>query len=377
MNIGIDVRLWNETGVGRYIRNLVVGLGKIDKKNTYTLFVRSLDKQSIEETLGESSKHFHFVPSDIRWHTLSEQVNFGRIINQSNIDLVHFPYFSVPLMIKKPFVVTIHDVIIHHFPTGQASTLPLPLYKLKHIGYRQVVRQAAKRSRKIIVPLHATKEEVVHTLHARENKVIVTEEGVDRGITPTPEAKEKVEKMLGKYTSFFLYVGNAYPHKNLPRLLEAFALYKQQSRNESTALVLVGKSDFFYKKLEDITDNQSVLFSHQVSDGELAVLYRRARGLVMPSLMEGFGLPVLEAMANGCPVLASNIPSLKEVCAENALYFDPLKPELIAKSLGRIDSLSSEDLARRQRKGKEKASTYSWKKMVKETIAVYESSLSI
>ncbi|HEY9665002.1 MAG TPA: glycosyltransferase, partial [Allocoleopsis sp.] len=162
MKIGIDCRLWNETGVGRYVRNLVDQLLKIDKKNTYILFVQSKDYEQINSQC--SRFNVQLVKVDIRWHSLEEQVKFPKLLEKEHLDLMHFPYFSVPIRYKRPFVITIHDLILHHFGTGKASTLPAPLYKLKHAGYKYVLSQAAKHAQTIIVPLETVKKDVMGTL---------------------------------------------------------------------------------------------------------------------------------------------------------------------------------------------------------------------
>src|SRR4051812_22356097 len=120
MKIGIDARLWNETGVGRYIRNLVKELQLIDKKNEYILFVRKADFDKVSSQIVNSK--FLVKVADIRWHTIEEQIKLPRILNNENLDLMHFPYFSVPIRYKKTFVITIHDLILNHFSTGKAST---------------------------------------------------------------------------------------------------------------------------------------------------------------------------------------------------------------------------------------------------------------
>lgn len=131
MRIGIDARLWNETGVGRYIRNLVYNLLEIDSRNEYVLFT---NKQTIEEIKEHKSKikfedkKLKLVETNIRWHSVSEQIKFPKILEKEKLDLMHFPYFSVPILYNRPFVITIHDLIINHFSTGKASTLPTPLY---------------------------------------------------------------------------------------------------------------------------------------------------------------------------------------------------------------------------------------------------------
>src|ERR1035437_3845411 len=150
MRIGIDARLWEQTGVGRYIRNLVVNLQKIDKKNHYVLFIRNQDLESVEKQI--KNKNWKIVETNIKWHSISEQVEFPLVLNKQKLDLVHFPYFSVPILYKRPYVVTIHDLIINHFSTGEASTLFYPLYFGKRASYKFIIKQAAKNAKKIIVP---------------------------------------------------------------------------------------------------------------------------------------------------------------------------------------------------------------------------------
>ena len=191
MKIGIDCRLWNETGVGRYIRNLVAQLHILDRVNNYTLFVLTKDYASVvsqmanarplaNSSAGEVGRgKWRIVRVDIRWHTLGEQVKLPQILNKENLDLVHFPYFSVPIFYNRPFVVTIHDLIINHFPTGKASTLSFPIYNLKLLGYKFVIAQAAKKAKEIITVSSATKKEIVDHLGVDGEKVVVTYEGVD------------------------------------------------------------------------------------------------------------------------------------------------------------------------------------------------------
>lgn len=370
MKIGIDCRLWNETGVGRYIRNLIKELQIIDSKNEYVLFVLNKDYNQVNSQL--STLNFQLVKADIRWHTLEEQLRFPSILNKENLSLVHFPYFSVPIFYNRPFIVTIHDLILHHFPTGRASTLPLFFYKLKLLGYKFVISKAVQKAKRIITVSNSTKEEILDHLKIKENKVVVIYEGIDEEIQ---SSNLKVKNLVkGKY---FLYVGNAYPHKNLERLLEAF-----NALSSDVKLVLVGKEDHFYKRLKEkvrkmkLTDK--VIFLQNVNDEELASLYKNAIALVVPSLMEGFGLPAIEAMANKCLILASDIPSLKETCGNVALYFNPLSIDELSEKLNIVTSHTTEYgmLEELRKKGIERAKFFSWKKMVQQTLAVYEQTTS-
>ncbi|MFH1833046.1 MAG: glycosyltransferase family 1 protein [Candidatus Levyibacteriota bacterium] len=387
MRIGIDCRLWNESGVGRYIRNLIKNLLIQDSKNSYVLFVNSLDSENIKYQISNikyANKNLKIITTDIRWHSFKEQLIFPSILNKENLDLVHFPYFSVPIFYNKPFVVTIHDLIINHFSTGLASTLSAPLYQLKLLGYKFVISQAVKKAKKVITVSNTTKDEIIDHFGVDDKKVIVTYEGVDKQKSKIKNQKSKIDK------PYFLYVGNAYPHKNLERLLEAFCLFchpelvsgsqlnrDSDLRQNDTKLIFVGKNDYFYERLKKRVNEMglkdSVIFYGEVSDEELVYLYKNAKALVLPSLMEGFGLPALEAMSLGCLVLASDIPSFREICQDAAIYFNPNNVNDLAKKLKEICFNDLNHFSDFIKKGRERASSFSWGKMTKKTLEVYES----
>lgn len=358
MRIGIDGRFWNESGVGRYIRNLVFELSKLDKKNEYVLFVPA----SLSQTDLKLGSNWRVVPTDIKWHTLGEQLRFPSLLSSHNLDLVHFPYFSVPILYNKPFVVTIHDLILHHFSTGKATTLPKPLYYLKLVAYKYVIQKAAQKAKTVITVSESTKREIRDVLGIEQKKISVTYEGVD----PQISSKQKI-KQNEKY---FLTVGNSYPHKNLERLFRAFS----EIPDTRVKLYVVGQSDYFSQEMKKIaTDkyrNPNIVFLSEVSDSELAILYKEAIALVHPSLMEGFGLPLLEAMQSRCLVLASNIPTSREICQDIAVYFDPLDVKAIAQVLIKTLSASKPDTARLN-KGEKRAEEFSWKRMAEKTLDVY------
>lgn len=371
MNIGIDARFWNETGVGRYTRNLIKELQKIDNKNTYTLFSTSKNISSIQKVLNNTN--FTIKKADIRWHTINEQVSLPRILEKENLDLMHFPYFSVPIFYKLPYVITIHDLILHHFPTGEASTLPLPIYHLKHAGYKLIIEKAAKNAEKIIAVSNATKNEIIDHLFIPEEKIVVIHEGVDTKLQ-TKDIKDREGK-----TNHLLHVGNLYPHKNMNRLLDALRICVEKKLD--IKLVIVGRKDYFYQKFyEKVRQgglDDYVVFKGEVSDEELANLYQTSLATIIPSLMEGFGLPALEAMNNNCLVLVSNIPSLKEVCADAAIYFEPLDSSDIAKKIEQLLSLPVGERNEKLRIGYNRTKLFSWEKMGRETLNVYESCLSL
>jgi glycosyltransferase involved in cell wall biosynthesis len=378
MRIGIDARLWNETGVGRYIRNLVSELQKIDKKNQYVLFVTpELFASKIFDFIQGKDTKWSIVSTDIRWHSVEEQLLFYKVLENEYLDLVHFPYFSIPVLYNRPYVITIHDLIINHFPTGKASTLPLPLYYIKRFGYQYILKQVSKKANKIITVSEATKKEIIDHLPVSAEKVVVTYEGVDISLQKNVLDKKTLPKLLNN-SSYFLFVGNAYPHKNVERLLDAFHILLQ--KNPDVKLILVGKMNYFYERLQEKVQKmnlqKNVIFTGAVNDIELKALYAQAEALVFPSLMEGFGLPGLEAMQMKCLVLASDIPVFNEIYGEAAVYFDPLVVQDMSDTMQKVlsDKKTFEEI---KTNGSALVHTFSWETMAKETLKIYENSISI
>lgn len=380
MKIGIDVRLWSETGVGRYIRNLVEQLLILDKHNEYCLFALSREIENIKDQISKikmTNKNVKIIEANFRWHSIEEQLRFPKVLNKENLDLVHFPYFSVPIFYNRPFVATIHDLILNNYPTGQASTLPLPVYWLKHFGYRYIISQAAKKSKKIIVPSNATKDEVIKHLKIAEKKIVVTPEGAE-GFATNSKIKTQSSKLQLKNQNYFLYVGNAYPHKNLDRALHAFKIINSQL--STLNFILVGKEDYFYnhlkQKVRRLDLEENVIFLHNINDAELSYLYKHAICLITPSLMEGFGLTLLEAMATNCLVVASEIPAFREVVKDGALFFNPTDINDMKEKMLQAYLMDKKEKEQLMSLGKIRSKEFSWTSMASQTLKVYESSSS-
>jgi glycosyltransferase involved in cell wall biosynthesis len=372
MKIGIDCRLWGETGVGRYIRNLIKELQVIDKENEYVLFVLSKDYDALKSQI--SNERWSIIAADIRWHSLKEQLEFPRTLNRENLDLMHFPYFSVPIFYNRPYVVTIHDLIQNHYASGHASTLPFFFYYIKRVGYKKVLGNAVKKAKKIIVPLACVKDDLVNTLGVSREKIVVTKEGFDPNIK-----KGKVSESVLKASKdpYFLYVGNAYRHKNLEALIKGFSLChpEQSEGSHNVKLVLVGKEDYFYRKLEK-RENKDLIFLHAVTDSDLYYLYTHSAAAVSSSLMEGFGLFPLEALGAGSVPVVSNIPSFREVCEDLAIYFNPKDANDIAEKLMKATKLKDSDREEIKKKAEEWLKKFSWRKMAQQTLAVYNQAAS-
>lgn len=364
MKIGIDARFWNESGVGRYTRNLVSELQKIDKENTYVLFA------SKRNHLELNNHNFKVVTTGIHWHSIEEQFKFPQIINKENLDLMHFPYFSVPVFYHKPFVVTIHDLILHHFATGEATTRSQLVYKLKLIGYKFVMKNSAQNAKKIITVSKATKEEIIKHLHVPEEKISVIYEGVS--------SKRILNSQFSTLNSkkYLLHVGNLYPHKNMNMVLSALKKIKDEERI-SIQLIIAGKEDYFYKrfqkKAKELGLENQILFLGEVSDSRLQQLYQNALALISPSLMEGFDLPTIEAMNNNCLILASDIPVHKEICRDAAIYFEPEKEQDLIAKMKQVYKNEKETYKEKIKNGKSRALQFNWEQMARETLKAYES----
>ncbi|MFH1509020.1 MAG: glycosyltransferase family 1 protein [bacterium] len=374
MKIGIDARFAGPMakGLGRYTQRLIANLIEIDKNNEYVLF---LNKENFN--LFAESQRIKKVQANFRWYTLTEQIKLPRLLKKEKLDLVHFPHFNVPILYKQPFVVTLHDLIITHFPSRRATTLGPFFYFFKQLAYRYVTRSAVKRAKKVITVSNYSKAEIVKHFKIPDTKIAVTYEAADKKCLQVNE--EFISKTLNKFgikKDYILYVGNAHPHKNLDRLIEAFKIICKK-RND-LKLVLVGKKDYFYSRLEEESIKnhsadfmKNVKFPGFVTDRELAALYRQASLYVFPSLYEGFGLPPIEAMTCGIPVISANTSCLPEILGEAADYFDPYKTEEMAQKI--IDLIDDEekkcDLIN---KGFSLIKKYSWHNLAEKTLDIYE-----
>jgi glycosyltransferase involved in cell wall biosynthesis len=377
LRIGIDCRLWNQTGVGRYTRNLVMNLAEIDRNNEYVLFVRTEDEKKIRSMVNSQ---WSIVNADVRWHGIAEQIKLPRILNGQNLDLVHFPYFSVPIFYHKPFIVTIHDLIVNKFNTGRASTLPLPLYLLKRIGYRAVLSSAVYRSRKIIVPSNSVRDDLLKTyLNIDSNKIEVIYEGGLEDKLKTQNSKVKSTNQKSKLVEgrYILRVGNFYPHKNVEGLLSAFRDFLYDNyENHDVKLVLVGKRDYFSKRIEKQIDKLSiganVIFFENASDSDLISLYSNAAATIIPSFSEGFSLTAVEAASAGSPVIVSDIPVHREILGTAAIYCNPDNVNDIKQKIAFAVSLIEDSRNELIEQGKKQVKQFSWDKMARETLRIYQ-----
>jgi glycosyltransferase involved in cell wall biosynthesis len=367
MRIGIDARLIHETGVGRYIRNLIRELAEVDQDNDYVVFLRARDFNHFTPP----NPRWHKKKAEVAWHSLAEQFIMPWILLREHLDFLHVPYFNTPIFYPGKYIVTIHDLTILHFDTGKASTLPYWVYKLRRFGYRIVLFLAIKRASHIIAVSEAVKRDILTSFRETDERVTVTYEGIDPDFLHPLKVAHEETPVEGK---FFLYVGNVYPHKNIEVLLSAYTQYKNHVQNPAK-LLFVGPADYFYKQMEMLLPSldldRHVVILHNQSDAALAGLYRRAVALLFPSRMEGFGLPALEAVACGCPVICSDIPVFHEILGGYALYAKVDSPEDFASKMTSV-SLRPHDPKTLRGAAPPVLTAYSWKKMAEKTYSLYK-----
>ena len=365
MRIAIDVRKFHDFGIGTYIRNLVHQLSRIDQETEYVLICRPQDLPRIRIP----GPNFRAVVEPAKPYSISEQVRVPMTLLREHIDLFHAPHYVLPPAIHCRSVVTIHDCIHLMFP----QYLP---GRLAHAYAKLQLWTAAHRSDHILTVSEASKLDILRRFRIPADKVTVVYNAIDARLAREP-ADEEVDRVIARYQlrdPFALYVGNIKPHKNLERLIEAFHQLRQESAFEALKLVIIGDEISKYQGLRRAVHvhklHKHVRFFGFVPLETLAVLYQLASVFVFPSLYEGFGLPPLEAMYFGTPVVTSNVSSLPEVVGDAAMLVDPYSAESIADGMRRV--LTDEHLrAFLRERGMARAREYSWEQSVRQIRDVY------
>lgn len=370
MKIGIDARFYGpgSKGLGRYTQKLIVHLEQIDYKNEYVIFLR----RENFDLYSPTNKNFTKALADYKWYSLGEQLFFPFTLYKYKCDIIHFPHFNVPLLYFKKFIVTIHDLILLRYPTQKASTHNTFFYWIKFTLYRVVIFNAVHRASSIIAVSQFTKADICKQYGKTCHKITVIYESAEIHQKKSYHYTKNLLK-YGIIKQYILYVGNAYPHKNLYALVDAFFMYRK-STSKDFQLILVGCDDYFYKKLQRYIKTKNIphiVILHTVTDELLQQLYEEATFFVFPSLYEGFGLPPLEAQLLGTPVLSSDHPCMIEILSQDgALYCDTSNVELFAQMMQKIASNDDLQLQLVQ-KGRENVKKYSWQKMSKKTYNIY------
>jgi glycosyltransferase involved in cell wall biosynthesis len=370
MNIGIDARFFGlmGKGLGRYTQKLIEHLEAIDGENQYVIFLR---KENFVE-YQPYNKNFTKVLADYQWYSFAEQLLFPRLLRKYKFDLVHFPHFNVPLLYRGKFVLTIHDLILVHFPTLRGTRLNPLWYWIKYAAYKLTISSAIGRAENIIAVSEFTKNDIIKEYPEAHGKIQITYEASDNLCRISSVSPHLILEKYGIIKPYLLYVGNAYPHKNLEKLIESFEQVLAEFPNMQ--LALVGKEDFFYARLKEYALKKNIAGVHFlgfVPDQDLDVLYRFTEAYVFPSLYEGFGLPPLEAMAKGAVVVSSDQACMREILGDAAYYVDAQNAEKFSQGILRVmvDKNLRNVLVQ---KGYEQIKKYSWEKMAKETLEIYK-----
>jgi glycosyltransferase involved in cell wall biosynthesis len=351
MRIGIDCRKAADFGIGTYIRGLVGALAKMKLSDEIIL----LAPAAANELLPDS---FERVEEASAGYSIKELFSVGSTATRLQLDVFHSPHYVIPFTVV-PIVVTIHDLT--HLKVSVWRKHPLaPLYARRMIG------RAVRKSARIITGSEAVRQEITARYPEAQPKIAVTRYGVDSRFRPGPASVEVLRKFRVEARSYFFFAGNDKPHKNLDRLVEAYRRFRE--RHPEIRLLIAGGSTRFR--------SEGIESAGFVADEELPELYRGAIALVQPSLEEGFGLPIVEAMASGTPAIVSERPVLVEVGGDAVLAVDPTSPTAISDAMERFiidrslrDRLSANALRR--------AHLFSWRECAEQTLEIYRRAVSM
>lgn len=358
--VGIDVRMLQNSGIGTYLRGLLSGMSSLGLDKDIALFGR------------EQGRAASFTAPI---YSLQEQWQYPGLLRRCQ--LWHAPHYNVPLVKGRTrLVVTIHDII--HWLFRRQFLSPLQTI---YAGF--MLKRAVTSADQIIAVSHHTKSDLVEHFRAPEQKVTVIHEGVEESCREIPPSElgpafEALRKKYGIPQDFFLYVGLIKPHKNVLMLTRLFRRLKATGQVRA-ALVLIGRKDKRYppgyEDLATLNSAGDVFYLPRIESHELRIFYNQALALVHPSLYEGFGLTLLEAMQSGTPVLTTNSSSIPEVVGDAALRVDATDGAAMQEALIRLDQDASLRGSLRL-KGLERVKLFNWKEMARKTAEVYEKVLA-
>ncbi len=363
MHIVIDARN-RRSSTGRYTDRLLEHLQAIDHSNRYTILL------SVGDSWQGSNKNFSALPCDFKQFSFNplDQVRFAWLLYRLRPNLVHFTMTQAPLLYFGNIVTTTHDLtMLRYTRPGKLSAW---LHYLRMLLYRFMFWWNHRKSKKIIVPSKFVAEDLAKLQPFTRNKIMMIYEASE------PPIQTKAKPLKGVRSPFIFHVGSPFPHKNIDRLVKAFEQLKVSYPD--LQLVLPGKKEYYFHQLESRIKSSSVAkdirMPGYISDAELKWLYQNTECYVLPSLSEGFGLPGLEAMAHGCPLVSSDATCLPEIYGDAAHYFDPTNITDIQTKLAEV--INDKSLRTKLVKnGAARLKKYSWQKMAEETLAVYKRTL--
>jgi glycosyltransferase involved in cell wall biosynthesis len=372
LHIVIDARRIRDFGIGTYIRGLVHALATVDTTNQYTLVSGPADVRTLSD-LPTNFRAAIYARTD---SDALDNVAFPFFLQGLSPDLVHIPLNRVPLLMFRPYVVTIHDMTNLLFPEmGSDFHMQLRRYRF---------RRGLERAARVVAVSDTTKRDVENLMGVRPNRIRRVYNAPDPGFlehdrSSGPEEHQLIMERYQIGYPFLLYAGNIRPHKNIPRLVEAFAVVRGQLAAhpvyKDLRLVIIGDTISQYPAVRQAVIKSRVehvvRFLGFVPFETLRCFYESAAAFVFPSRYEGFGLPPLEAMACGTPVVTSNVSSLPEVVGDAAVLVNPANVFDIARGIRDVllDEALRTELIRR---GREQASRFNWERTARQMLEIYQ-----
>ena len=364
--IGFDARLIGALGIGRYISGLLPQLARL-LGDRLTVVANRQDAAIVRALIGGSS---HLMTVNARPYRLAEQSLLPLSLIRADLALIHFPHYNLPLIKPGHFVVTVHDLFPFQFPEIHSGAVPRRVNQM-------LMRNAVRRAERIITPSRATALAVKQSFPRSADRVLSIPEAADDRFTSgrNPEAEAAWQMRLGIRPPYVFYLGQWKAYKNLPVLLEAFA--RVRSTHPNTQLVIAGDDPRHpeVRQRAAALPEGSVILPGRLPESAVPDLYRGATMVVLPSRAEGFGLPVIEAMACGVPVICSDLPVLREIADGVAVFCDPNDPAAFGDAIGAM--LDAPGNAGRRQLGIERARSFTWERAAQQTVEAYEMALGV
>ena len=371
MKVAIDIRLMTEFGIGTYIRNVVRTLARLDHKSKYFL----IGPPGKVAEYGALPENFQAVPLVAADNTVKGTIEFRTIVRRLDCDVVHIPHmYWMPRGLSCPYVVTVHDLLEHMYGARGRSGLRRRIHSY-------LTRRALGGAARVIAVSQFTKGEIQKLFATADNRIEVVYNAIDERFLYGHASEADRQLIAQRYQvnyPFILYAGAIRPHKNVVRIIEAFSALKselaKEQQFEDLKLIIIGDDVLGHPRLRRTVVRsgvqQDVRFLGFVPIEVLRIFYDVAKVFVFPSLYEGFGLPPLEAMAHGTPVVTSNTSSLPEVVGNAAIMVNPENVFEIRRGLQQA-LLDNEVRARMKQRGCEQAQRFSWTSSVSRILEIY------
>lgn len=370
MKIGIDARCLNTLqlrGIGKYLYNLIINFSDFDNSHEILLFIDARYEEFKDIPYSKNIRKIKFAFKGDRFN-LWEQFGLPFQIMKTKTDIFHGPANTVPLIQTCPTVITLHDTLLLSPYEGQS--------KMDLFYNQKIIPIAVKNAKKIITSSENSKKDIIRDFKVPEEKIKVIYLGINKKFRKIKDMTF-LEKIINKYCineKYLFALGASSPRKNISRLIDVFFMLKKE-KNFSHKLLIAGIRpdcyDNYFNKVKELDLVSDVILIKYITEEELIALYNKAEIFIYPSLYEGFGFPVVEAMACGCPVVASNRSSIPELVGDAGLLVEPTDNRDI---LNKIFIIINNNILRNEliEKGLKKADLFTWKKTMEETFKVYE-----